>query len=81
MRLHSSFLMLYSSSLSVARSMLHWDVNNGIGRRAWASNENAEEAITTAMERNPLLKVTMPQHADEALLDQLSASAAETKSE
>ena len=46
-------------------SMLHWDVNNGIARRSWARNEGAEWAIARAMEREPRLRVTVAQHADE----------------
>ena len=33
--------------------MLHWDVNNGIARRAWARNEGAEFAIRRAMDAEP----------------------------
>ena len=51
------------------RSMLHWDVNNGIARRAWARNEGAEFAIRQAMEIEPDLTVTMPEHADDDLID------------
>ncbi|MBU8871603.1 MAG: urocanate hydratase [Gemmatimonadales bacterium] len=51
------------------RSMLHWDVNNGIARRAWARNEGAEFAIQQAMEIEPDLKVTLPEHADTGLVD------------
>jgi urocanate hydratase len=43
------------------RSMLHWDVNNGIARRGWARNKEAVFAIERAMEQEPLLKVTLPQ--------------------
>lgn len=43
------------------RSMLHWDVNNGIARRSWARNKEAVFAIERAMEQEPLLKVTLPQ--------------------
>jgi urocanate hydratase len=50
--------------------MLGWDVNNGIARRAWARNPGAEFAIRNAMERNKLLHVTLPQHADDSILDQ-----------
>jgi urocanate hydratase len=42
------------------RNMLHYDVNNGIARRAWARNENALHAIDRAMKHNPLLKVSVP---------------------
>ena len=50
--------------------MLNWDVNNGIARRAWARNQGAEFAISQAMDRDPLLTVTMPAHADDDLVDQ-----------
>ncbi|KAJ0409626.1 hypothetical protein P43SY_008498 [Pythium insidiosum] len=49
-----------------AASMLHWDVNNGVARRAWARNENARLAIERDMELNPLLRVTLPNNADDA---------------
>jgi urocanate hydratase len=51
------------------RSMLHWDVNNGIARRAWARNSGAEFAITRAMNAEPQMKITMPAHADDSLVD------------
>jgi urocanate hydratase len=51
--------------------MLHWDVNNGIARRSWARNENANFAIARAMEREPLLKVTMPESVDNDLFSDL----------
>lgn len=53
------------------RSMLHWDVNNGISRRSWARNEGAIFAIKRAMEAEPRLKVTIPYFADEALINAL----------
>ncbi len=40
-------------------SMLHWDVNNGIARRAWARNKEARFAIERAMQMEPQLKVTL----------------------
>ncbi len=52
------------------REMLHWDVNNGIARRSWARNKGAEDAIRREMQRTPSLKVTMPNHADDSLLDE-----------
>jgi urocanate hydratase len=48
--------------------MLFWDVNNGISRRSWARNEGAIFAIKRAMEKQPLLKVTIPTIVDDALL-------------
>lgn len=41
-------------------SMLFWDVNNGISRRAWACNPNALQAVKRAMRDNPNLRVTLP---------------------
>ncbi len=49
-------------------SMLFWDVNNGIARRSWARNEEAVFAIKREMERNPTLKVTLPNFVDDKLL-------------
>jgi urocanate hydratase len=49
------------------KSMLFWDVNNGISRRSWARNEGAIFAIKRAMETQPLLKVTVPNLVDEQL--------------
>ena len=51
------------------RNMLHWDVNNGIARRSWARNEPAMFAIRRAMEVEPRLKVTMPNFADDAIIN------------
>jgi urocanate hydratase len=54
------------------RMMLHWDVNNGIARRGWARNEGAVAAITRAMEKEPLLQVTLPNMVDDEVLNGLS---------
>jgi urocanate hydratase len=48
--------------------MIAWDVNNGIARRAWAKNEGAEFAIRRAMIADARMKVTMPEHADDAIV-------------
>ena len=53
------------------RTMLYWDVNNGISRRSWARNEGAMFAIRRAMELNPNLKVTLPNIPDDELLNKL----------
>ncbi len=53
------------------RNMLFWDVNNGISRRSWARNEEAVFAIKRAMEYNPNLKVTLPNFADDDLIEGL----------
>jgi urocanate hydratase len=49
--------------------MLFWDVNNGIARRSWARNEEAIFAIKREMERNPGLVVTLPNVADDSVID------------
>ena len=51
------------------RQMLFWDVNNGIARRSWARNEGAGNAIRREMERTPGLKVTLPNLADDTLVN------------
>ena len=51
------------------KSMLFWDVNNGISRRSWARNEEAVFAIKRAMEMEPNLIVTLPNNVDDNLLN------------
>jgi len=51
------------------RNMLHWDVNNGISRRSWARNDEAIFAIKRAMAQEPLLKVTLPNKAEDEIID------------
>lgn len=53
------------------KNMLFWDVNNGISRRSWARNEGAVFAIKRAMEANLNLKVTLPNFADDQLIESL----------
>ena len=49
-------------------SMIAWDVNNGIARRAWARNPGARFAIRRAMEAEPRLRATLPHEADPDLV-------------
>ena len=56
------------------KDMLFWDVNNGISRRSWARNESAVKAITRAMELNPQLKVTLPNMANDNLIENTFSS-------
>ncbi len=51
------------------RSMLLWDVNNGIARRSWARNSGATDAIKREMERTPGLCVTLPNVADDSIIE------------
>lgn len=53
------------------KSMLFWDVNNGIARRSWARNKEAVFAIKREMERTPNLKVTLPNLVDDKILEGL----------
>ena len=69
--INGGFGMLLDGTAEADRrleGMLHWDVNNGIARRSWARNEGAIRAIEREMERSPLLKVTLPNLVDDALL-------------
>ena len=67
-------MLLDGSAEAEARlkSMLFYDVNNGIARRSWARNEEAMFAIKREMQRTPNLKVTLANLVDDALLDDLS---------
>jgi len=72
--MNGGFGLVLDGSLDAARrasSMLHWDVNNGCSRRAWARNECAEFAVRRAMDSEPLLQVTMPTHVDETLFSNI----------
>ncbi|MEI6896688.1 MAG: urocanate hydratase [Psychromonas sp.] len=70
--INGGFGMMLDGSADCARrvkSMLHWDVNNGISRRSWARNEASVFAIKRAMAAEPKLKVTLPNLTDDALID------------
>lgn len=56
------------------KSMLLWDVNNGIARRSWARNKGAIDAIRREMDRTEGLKVTLPNFADDNIIDAALAS-------
>ncbi len=47
------------------KSMLFWDVNNGIARRSWARNKEAIFTANRAMQNYPDLIITMPNIADD----------------
>ncbi len=69
--INGGFGMLLDGSDDASRrlkSMLFWDVNNGISRRNWARNEGAIFAIKRAMKNEPLLKVTIPNLVDDELM-------------
>jgi urocanate hydratase len=66
-------LVLDGSEAAAQRlqSMLFFDVNNGIARRAWARNSGSIEAIQREMDRNPQLLVTIPQLVEDRVIDRL----------
>lgn len=72
--INGGFGMVLDGSREAERrltSMLHWDVNNGITRRSWAGNKGAEYAAKREMERTPELKLTIPFHANEDLINKI----------
>ena len=72
--INGGFGMVLDGSIEAERrlkTMLFWDVNNGISRRSWARNDEAIFAIKRAMEAEPMLKVTLPNRVDENLLNSL----------
>lgn len=53
------------------KTMLFYDVNNGIARRSWARNDEALFAIKREMDRRPDLEITLPNMVDDNLLENL----------
>ncbi len=53
------------------KSMIFYDVNNGIVRRAWARNEEALFAVKREMQRTSELEVTLPNLVDDEVLENL----------
>lgn len=73
--INGGFGMLLDGSDSAERrlkSMLLFDVNNGIARRSWARNKEANFAIQREMERTPKLKVTLANQVDDDIIENLS---------
>ncbi len=73
--INGGFGMLLDGSQEADRrlkSMLFWDVNNGISRRSWARNDGAITAITRAMNENPLLRVTLPHLVDQQIIQNIN---------
>ncbi len=50
------------------KSMLFWDVNNGIARRSWARNKEAIFAAKREMDRTEGLIITLPNFAEDAIV-------------
>ena len=69
--INGGFGMVIDGSVDSARrlkSMLFWDVNNGIARRSWARNDEAIFTAKRAMEQNPDLKITIPNIASDEVV-------------
>ena len=72
--INGGFGMLIDGSKEASKrikSMLFWDVNNGIARRNWARNEEATFAIKRAMKNEKKLKITIPNKVDLSLFNNL----------
>jgi urocanate hydratase len=73
--INGGFGMVLDGSMEAGKrlkKMLHWDVNNGISRRAWAKNKGAQFAIKRAMAAESKLKVTLPHDVDKKILTNLN---------
>ena len=57
------------SANKILRSMLHWDVNNGIARRAWARNPHALFTANDAMKKASGLEITLPHLVDQKIIN------------
>ncbi len=53
------------------KSMLSWDVNNGIARRAWARNAHAVDTAKKIMQTDKQTQITLPYLVDDNLLADL----------
>ena len=73
-------LLLDGSPEAEARlaKMLFYDVNNGIARRSWARNKEAQFAIKREMERTPNLRVTLAHSVNDEILERLFEGASAT---
>ena len=72
--INGGFGMLLDGSAEVDErivNMLFYDVNNGIARRSWARNKNAQFAIERETERSKKLKVTKAHNVADSLLENL----------
>ena len=58
------------SSNQKIEKMIFWDVNNGIARRSWARNNGALFTIERSLKIEPMLKVTLPNIADDNIIDE-----------
>ncbi len=69
--INGGFLLCMDGSSDAARraeQMLHWDVFNGVARRAWAGNSNALSYTKQELIDNTLFSVQHPHQVDPAVL-------------
>lgn len=72
--INGGFGMVLDGSAEADRkleSMLFYDVNNGIARRAWARNKEARQAIEVELNRTSSLKVTLANEVDDHILNNI----------
>lgn len=72
--INGGFGMLLDGSAAAdvkLEKMLYFDVNNGIARRAWARNKEANQALDNAMASNSALLVTRAQLVDDDIINDL----------
>ena len=78
--INGGFLLCLDGSEDAARRaklMLHWDVFNGIARRAWAGNENALSYSHLEQHCNQLFQAIHPSSVDHTALKGAIAEAKE----
>ena len=51
------------------KSMISWDVINGLARRSWARNSGAIRTVKNAVQTDEKLKITIPNLVDDDVLD------------
>ena len=72
--INGGFGLLLDGSAEADRkleSMLFYDVNNGIARRAWARNKEAKQALAVELARSPSLQVTWAEEVDPTILENI----------
>ncbi len=70
--INGGFGMVLDGSTTCARrivNMLHFDVYNGLARRAWARNKNAVFSVERGMRETGGFSVTLPNAVNDDLLD------------
>ena len=70
--INGGFGMVLDGSSACARNianMLHFDVYNGLARRAWARNKNAVFSVEREMRASGSLRVTLPNAVNDDLLE------------